>query len=250
MLISKVIGIGWDVGGWCGKKQGIAVSCWDKQTSKIEWLGMPKTISLPAYPDFTPEYILKNIYDLKNENFDNVCIVVGIDAPLAFPEEFIKIATGRKDEQEFKLNFIKEIDNPLAYRETERYIFNKYGKKPLSASFDKLGNNCTVALAHIKNWRKHHGFMIHPFEGSLWDNKSVIEVYPAIEKSKKDTFEILQNRLPSQLIINSDEYDAAICSLLALSYGAAGCGGLLPELKGPMIPEGIFKSEGWIYHSK
>ena len=92
--------------------------------------------------------------------------------------------------------------------------------------------------------------MVHPFEGNLQNNKSVIEVYPGIEKIKKDTFEMFQNRLPSQVRIDSDEYDAAICSLLALSYGAAGCEGLLPNLKEPMIPEAIFKSEGWIYHSK
>jgi hypothetical protein len=43
-----------------------------------------------------------------------------------------------------------EIENPLAYRETDRQIYRTFRKKPLSGSFDKLGNNATVAMVHTR----------------------------------------------------------------------------------------------------
>ena len=63
-------------------------------------------------------------------------------APLAFTELLAR-------RRELRLSkWGAELDNPLAYRETDRHIYRTFLKRPLSGSFDKLGNNATVAMVH------------------------------------------------------------------------------------------------------
>ena len=47
MDIKRVIGIGWDVGGWMGNKQGVAAVAWKVGSEELEWLGTPNQFFLP-----------------------------------------------------------------------------------------------------------------------------------------------------------------------------------------------------------
>ncbi|MCV5480433.1 hypothetical protein OFN48_34325, partial [Escherichia coli] len=70
-------------------------------------------------------------------------LALGIDAPLAFPRALRDLLNGQPHSCAVPE---REIDNPYAYRDCERWLYQQYGKKPLSATFDRLGNNATLAL--------------------------------------------------------------------------------------------------------
>lgn len=53
MIIKRIIGIGWDVGGWMGDKQGLAVVQWDLGSDKLVWLGKPSQTTIPVGTMFT-----------------------------------------------------------------------------------------------------------------------------------------------------------------------------------------------------
>ena len=81
-------------------------------------------------------------------------LALGIDAPLAFPRALADLLAGWGSGFPVPQ---REIDNPYAYRDCERWLYQHYGKKPLSATFDRLGNNATLALpccraSGICNW--------------------------------------------------------------------------------------------------
>ena len=70
-------------------------------------------------------------------------LAVAIDAPLAFPNKFRNLLSGKALVQTVP---VTEIENRLAYRDCERWVEKQFGKKPLSATFDKLGNNASLAI--------------------------------------------------------------------------------------------------------
>jgi len=93
---------------------------------------------------------------------------------------------------------------------------------------------------------------LQPSSSYRLSNREIIEVYPALIKTLQ--FSALHSNMikmiPSEVKVNSDAFDAAICALVALAYGLAGKSSLLPELVGP--PSGWNKEngEGWIYYPK
>jgi hypothetical protein len=56
----------------------------------------------------------------------------------------------------------------------------------LSASFDKLGNNATVAMHHARRLAQQHRAHVLPFDEPDGAAVSIIEVYPALAKVPKD----------------------------------------------------------------
>jgi len=141
--LKQIIGLGWDVGGWLGKNHGIAAVEW--KNNEIKWLSLPIATCLPKFGLFTPLDFYK---DIDNASSD-AGVVIGIDAPLGYPVAYQRLVSGgcplmEKPEV--------EIDNMFAYRETERHIYRTFKKKPLSASFDKLGNNTSLAIATVRRW--------------------------------------------------------------------------------------------------
>ncbi|MBW3166103.1 hypothetical protein [Ferrimonas balearica] len=40
-----VIAIGWDVGGWQGKKQAVAIAAWNRGDAQVTWLGISRAFS-------------------------------------------------------------------------------------------------------------------------------------------------------------------------------------------------------------
>ena len=72
-------------------------------------------------------------------------VSLAIDAPLAFPRAFHGLLQGKLATEQVPED---EMTNPYAYRDCERWLHEQYGKKPMSASFDKLGNNATLAAVY------------------------------------------------------------------------------------------------------
>lgn len=137
-----------------------------------------------------------------------------------------------------------EIENLLAYRETEKHIHKKFGKKPLSSTFDKIGNNATVAISHVNNWIMEHGFIRQPsHENGI---KEIIEVYPALVKENGYLSQTFDEVIPNEVKRGTDAYDSAICALMGLKYYVGA------ELFGtPCVFKRVkeeYFSEGWIYY--
>lgn len=247
IIMDTILGIGWDVGGWMGGKHGVAVARWTAGSDKIKWLGST-VCSIPPGTVFSPNSLVRSaVNNLDVGILEETKIVIGIDAPLGYPNDFIKLVSG--DQLLFERP-AKEIDNRLAYRDTERYIYHTFDKKPLSATFDKLGNNATVAIYHIQSWCRELGYSVHPITKKPRDMKIIIEVYPALIKDRNGkALNPVMELLPDGVIEGTDECDAAICAVFAIAYGANGKNSKLPKLIGPsneLIASS--KTEGWIYH--
>lgn len=250
MNARPILGVGWDVGGWKGDKQGVAAVT--HGAGGVEWLGRPKSFRLSS---LTPQcgvvdFIRQGWPNAEDDVLSTHRIVIAIDAPLAFPEAFVKLLTGRAIPDVAAGG--REIDNPLAYRATDRHILNTFQKKPLSASFDKLGNNATVAMVYVRRWAAQCGLPVLPFEPPHANGSAIIEVYPALTKVKGEKFchPPLQRLLPQSVMPGSDESDAAICALVALAFLLDGSSAGLPRLVGPdpHASDEELRSEGWIYH--
>jgi hypothetical protein len=121
-------------------------------------------------------------------------------------------------------------------------VAKEHGKKPLSASFDKLGNNATVAMALTRRWRDHEGFRVLPYDELGDGRRVVIETYPALFKRKGVVVERARSLLPEGLVDGSDEKDATICALVAAAYANAS-DPPLPKIVGPEAAG----CDGWIF---
>jgi hypothetical protein len=170
----------------------------------------------------------------------------------------------------------RELDSRIAYRDTDREVNRAYampagskaaqpkalpGPKPLSASFDRLGNNATVAMMHAAEWRRDWGFAVLPMHAPLPTGRDIIEVYPALLKRRgpegggkilrAEASAALQNAGHLLAQVGSDAHDAALCALMAVAFRAEGACGL-PRLVGPQQVPGtdwrIVCQEGWIYY--
>lgn len=246
-MFNKILSIGWDVGGWMGNKQGIAAVLWTIGDSDIEWLGIPVETAIPKGSIFTPDYLI----GLISRNYvctplDNTRIIIAIDSPLGFPDAFRRLVC---QEEQVLYRTDKEIDNPLAYRCTEQHICSVFGKKPLSATFDKLGNNCTVAVYHMQRWRKEQGYVAYPYDDDNEDSKAIIEVYPALLKNKAgEVKNEVKLHLPKGILEGTDAYDACLCAFLGILYGAEGRFNDFPKLVKPTSDSISNSTEGWIYY--
>ncbi|SDN78610.1 DUF429 domain-containing protein [Alkalicoccus daliensis] len=251
MQFKNVIGIGWDAGGWMGSNHGAAVCRWELSANEITWLGTPTELSLPENSLFSlEEFIQQAAPGLHiNEIEEDTLVVIGVDAPLGYPSAFHRLLKGERlpmGKPE------KEIYNPLAYRYTDREMYEVFGKKPLSAVYDRIGNNATGAMIHTKLWQEEHGFKTYPFEGAEpEDNRVIIEVYPALVKEKRfeEVHEYLRKFFPKEVTPGTDAYDACICAVYAIAFGTDGK--LLPKLQEPPADQKeLAAEEGWIYYFK
>lgn len=241
MRINKILSIGWDVGGWMGKKQGFSMCVWDREKHDFEWMGKSLEMGLPEGHLLAPNEIIKFFLEEVNK-YDDYQIVIAIDAPLGYPKDFVKFVNG---ERILNSKPSSEINNVIAYRETERHIFKTFGKKSLSSIFDKIGNNATVAISHIRMWSDNYQFVIQPSDRV--GSKEVIEVYPALIKEDGKLKQLFDKAIPNDVQRESDAYDSAICSLMGLKYyvGEELLG--VPMAKRPQHIE-QYNEEGWIYY--
>lgn len=249
------LALGWDVGGWMGKKQGIAACLIDG--NNIRWAGTAQSLSfLSDIQRMEAPLPLQSILHKIDPSLEvwaetgEICI--GVDAPLGWPRAFEQMICG--NETAGKLSFQKEIDNPYAYRLTERHIRRLFGKKPLSAVFDRIGNNASLAILHARRWNRENSIERLPFDSLEHTKRSLIEVYPALVKSssRSEAREEIRPYLPSGIQAGGDDYDAVLCALYAASLIRPKAVPGLAPLNGPGKKdaelEKIIRKEGWIYY--
>ena len=148
MMRQPVLGVGWDVGGWIGRKQAVAIVEWKDHSA--QWLATPTRFSIAQLgEEWGVDDLVRCAWpEAPSEILDGRELVMAIDAPLGFPVAFSELLAQRSTPSFDPSG--PEIENPLAYRETDRHIYRTFRKKPLSGSFDKLGNNATVAMVHTR----------------------------------------------------------------------------------------------------
>ncbi len=237
-----IYSLGWDVGGWMGKNNSF-VLIKTKHNKIDQWYYLDRNFQIKENELFD----LKNIINKLKENIfkKDINLVIGIDAPLTFPIGFINFLNNEKE----YINKPKlEIYNELAYRETDRHIYEKYNKKPLSATFDRLGNNATVAMSHLRYWSREYN--INKEIRYKKDKINVIETYPALVKpgKYKKAYTNVDNLIPDDINKGTDTYDAAICALMGLQFAYNNKFKDLPSLVYPPENNKVYKKEGWIYH--
>jgi len=246
MNYKNLLAVGWDVGGWMGSNHGFSILHWNYEASEYKWLGESVELKIPDNSIFSLANIIEKITGRKDLNLSDYQLVVGIDAPLAFPREFKNFINNRK--KIFKRPD-KEIYNKLAYRKTDVHIYEKLGKKPLSAVFDRLGTNATAAVVHVNQWMEEYDFSLQPIQDNK-NNRDIIEVYPALLKASKYSAadEPFKSMIPESVKAGTDAYDSALCAIMALAYGAGDECTQLPNLIGPEVIDEDIKEEGWIYY--
>lgn len=82
-------------------------------------------------------------------------------------------------------------------------------------------------------------------------DRVAIEVYPALAKNPSNDDRVLRDIarfLPEDPDPDPDDYDAAICALHAIQFGAGNEVEGLPPLIPPDLDSEEVKEEGWIYH--
>ena len=247
MNTKPVIAIGWDVRGWRGSDQAVAILSFDTGSSTPHWLGVSGGFRLePGEPPGLHSLVGQVPGDpLAGLDLTGAAVVVGIDAPLAFPSRFVSLMKSESVSGYCPPG--REIDNVFAYRDCERWIFEQHARKPLSATFDRLGNNATLAMCMAQALGEE-GFQVVPRQAGA-SGRAVIEVYPGISKrgNKKIDRAItpVERHMPVDLVPGTDQYDAAICAILAAVYAGKGRGLGLPDLVG--LQPGYGPDEGWIY---
>lgn len=242
-VADNIFALGWDVGGWMGSSNSFVLIEANKNENKMRWYFSKKNYQLKKDSLFELDEIIN---DLAQRTLSEInTLIIGIDAPLSFPLQFDNFLN---QEGMYIKKPTKEIFNPLAYRATDRYIYNKYGKKPLSATFDRLGNNTTVAMSHFRYWKQKYSINLK-FTHPISDKINIIETYPALCKPSKfaKAFKKLNNLIPVKIKEGTDRYDAALCALMAVQFGSENNFTKLPSLVFPPKEE-IYRKEGWIYH--
>lgn len=248
-----IIGIGWDVGGWQSRKQAIAVASWSTGQS-VNWNNNANgSVSIQEFR-LTPD----NDYDLTKmlkrvgaDRFlrDESCqIVIAIDAPLGFPDDFLSFLHNPDQISPVQAS---AMENQLAYRATERWVFRVHKKRPITPTFDKLTSNATPAMAAVRHTCREYSFKMVPAHTEEPTSRMIIETYPALVKRGTErrldlrVMPAMAPHLPAGFPLGSDASDAAICALCAIRFGTSGDFLGFPKLIGPQCDEA--KTEGWIY---
>jgi hypothetical protein len=252
-LKNKEIAIGWDVGGWSGKNHGFCIL--ESQGDEIKLL---KAETLNVFQ------IKKNLEQILEQYQKTHDIVLGVDAPLQFPELFRQIINQNPIDI-FSLVQSRQKENPIAWRGTDLYIKKYFAKTPLSASFSFLTSNATVAIALIGELKsKNKTLCVLPFDEET--SIKAIEVYPGLLKSQvlknsplfSEYRKILEGKSFKKIEgfhyyfqdtkDKTDLADAVICAFYGLGF--LGNSNWVPKIK-KQIPDemlAIAKREGWIYH--
>jgi predicted nuclease with RNAse H fold len=230
--------IGWDVGGWnCGKNQKSrdAIVIIDSNLSIVgrPWRGNLR--GLINESTSTGEFIRKLFcLAIANLKTDNARIILAIDTPLGFSNDFVGLVAG--------YSYVEPVEssgtNPYLFRKTERYLF-QHGLRPLSAIKDMLGSQATKGIHVLAK------FAPNVLRCGVWSNGeslTAIEVYPSACKSST-SINALRQQVRYKSIDNQDEQDALSCALVAYLFENRSNDLIAP-------PDSVPESEGWIWIPK
>lgn len=169
-----VLAVGWDVGGWHGSKQAVAVALFEDDI--LCWQGRPTLFSIANlyHAGGSAIDLIRLVWpEAPDDVLERYRVTIAVDAPLGFPKMFSQVLVS-DDVPEIDASTFDE--NPLAFREGDRWVYRTFGKRPLSASFDKLGNNAVTAIIHARKWSQEQDFRIAPQHGPGPANCTIIEV--------------------------------------------------------------------------
>jgi hypothetical protein len=262
----EVLYIGWDVGGWEGTRDGLAALRWSRG-ERLECCAETRCVRLSA--ELTHEFGVGDLLTICGVKQPHDRVVIGIDAPLGWPAGFARLVrAGLRNDEPYLPDDGGEIENRLAYRFTDRVVHGRCGKKPLSASFDRLGNNATKAVTLCQLLRRNSGAVIVPQREDDGLAVAICEAYPALWKTgRRKGADLLPAAARALMGLHmpppgSDEADAVLCALTAACYDnqPRRLGLRLPEL---WLPEDEFamadaepggaqliRQEGWVYFPK
>ncbi|MBI1182940.1 hypothetical protein GC194_01620 [bacterium] len=212
--MDETICMGWDVGGMHGANNALAVlhNCAEK----------PEIAALISFKKpKTAEALAQQIADeiLSAAAPGSICLLA-IDAPLRFPPAFV--AQMKHLDHIKPLSFTRQIDNPLAYRSSETYLFDTTGKRPLSSTFDQL-TSLTLLVLRVFSIIKERGAHLNtlPYDGlQTTVGINAFECYPGnlkpgkTERIAQQTFwQWAQSFLKTAHTMH--EKDALLCALFS-----------------------------------
>ena len=238
-----MISIGWDVRGWRSRQQAVAVAT--LEDGRLSWSGLAGAFAFETGVPLTLDALTGPALGSHGrailEQADD--IVIAVDSPLAFPLALRQLMAGEGRPRPAA----SEIENRLAYRDCDRRVAADYGKKPLSAAFDRLGNTASLAMAVCQELRRED-FQVIPQDTDK-SRKAVIEVYPGIHKSgprRADPAIVSIARwIPDKISPGTDLYDACICAILGIVFAGGDKALGLPRLTAPDAT--LPREEGWIF---
>lgn len=251
-MMNRVIGVGWDVGGWHGRNNAVVVLEWDDTTRKPALLGkgcknLPPGVL--ALPEFVEHFCKKEAKAAVRSAIEDseATVVVAVDAPLGYPTAFRDFVTNPGKWSGVIDPAARFVLNPLGFRQTDREIAALFpSKTPLSVSFDKLGNPASVAIRHTRHWAKGAGPIVQMTKPAPRELPHIIEVYPALAKattSRQAAACSEYSGLMGDCSPGSHVYDAWLAAVLALGL-AVGDDTFLPALK----PTAFEADEGAIWY--
>lgn len=239
--MSNKLYIGWDVGGWNCEKNTNSRDAIVVLGEQGKLLGYSTWMNLKHYileANSTDDFII-SLLGLSNLDYNGEDVVLAIDTPLGYSEEFRALINCNQPAAFPDTN--KNIDNPYLFRITERHIYNKklnYKNKsgeiqivtPLSAVQSMIGAQSTKGLHVIAQL----GLTIKDNETGVWNSTDgklkVIEAYPTLHAGKDP-----------DIVWHNDLRDAWRCAYIAHIFGTNK-----NSLEHP--PEHTPKQEGWIWY--
>jgi len=249
-MTQAAVYIGWDVGGWEGEADGLAALAWAGD-GFLRPLGRPVRLGLKPLL-CSSQFSVDTLLECCHAGREWERAVIAIDANLGWPLEFAALVSGNwtPATQYLPAADGREIDNAFAFRFCDRVIHRLCGKKPLSATFDRLGNNCTKAMVGCRLLTASECARVAVAAGSPGP-VTLIEAYPALWKTgarkaspplDEAAAALAQCHLPPP---GSDQADALLCALTAACYDnqARSLGCTLPEVLFPEHPA-VWQGDG------
>lgn len=221
--VGRRLYLGWDVGGWLGKTDGLAAYVFGHSGGLLRRIP-GKTVSLWKEFDgkkWSLEKLVR-ILDpqLTLDRFDRV--VLAIDAPLGMPQRYVRSLQAdiaHVPEPEYGIERL--LDSRLAYRVTDRLVASRFDLKPLSPCMDRLTNNASKARAACAEFiRESPRFAVPPFrKDEPGATRFVaIEAYPAVWWTEK-WINFTSSCIPeAERGTDGNIQDAATCALNAVWY--------------------------------
>lgn len=249
--------IGCDMGGWHGDNDAVAVCKYSNDN--LEHVCEEKGKLFFSVSECVTEVI-------KLARDENAQIIIGIDAALAWPVEFVNLVNSAPFATycpTFKLD--GEINNPCLFRITEKFIKNEVNKKPLSSPGNMFGNNSSKGQALVAWFKKELGKELYRPPFDEWDETTaknakytLIEVYPAASMKSKQFRDLEWPIAPTPMknVGASDIADAKRAAMTCVCYAATvgKINGDYPAVHVPSDANGnnakTIQNEGWIFSPK
>ena len=128
--------------------------------------------------------------------------VIGIDAPLGWPEPLAKSLAGHGAG-----DHIKTAAHDLFRRETDREVYRTTGKMPLDVGADRIARTAHAALTMLHEIRRQTGKPIPLTWSPVVEDVVAIEVYPAASLSTHGfpsrTYKKVDQRATREAIVSS-----------------------------------------------